>query len=247
MILKTEKLLKHFGGIQAVQDGTLSIEENRITAIIGPNGSGKSTLFNLISQLIPPNSGQIIFKGQDISKKRDYQVSRMGLNRSFQELRTFPFLTIKQHIEIALSKKDESLISAFFNKEKLEDETILKPLRLVGLDKNWDALGGDLSYGQCKLLNLAMCIAKKHDILLLDEPVAGVNPALREKIKQVLLTLQHEGDTLVLIEHDMNFVMDLAQHVIVMDAGKVIVEGKPEEVRENPLVLEAYLGESVNA
>ncbi len=242
-MLRIKQISKHFGGIKALDSCTLEIEKGEITAIIGPNGSGKSTLFNIISQLIDEDFGTINLGKELISDKIDFQVAKGGISRTFQEVRLFKNMTIKEHLEIALSEKDENLIESLFKKEESYEDRIKEILSFVKLNKSLDTLATDLSYGQRKLLDLAVAIAKPHKVLLLDEPVAGINPELRKEIKKVLLGLNKKGETILLIEHDMNFVMDIADYVYVLDEGRVIAQGKPKEIQNNKKVLEAYLGE----
>jgi len=243
MSLSIKHITKHFGGIHAIDNCSMEIEEGKITAIIGPNGSGKSTLFNMISQLIDEDHGTIEYKGKQISKLRDFEVARAGISRTFQEVRLFQNLTIKEHLEIDLGENDESLWRSLLLPEKVSKMVIQEILETIDLKKPEFTLATDLSYGQRKLLDLGIALASSHTILLLDEPVAGVNPALREQIKKVLKRLNSAGETILLIEHDMNFVMDLAHTIIVLDAGKVIAHGTPKEIQKNKAVLDAYLGE----
>ncbi len=242
MTLKINKISKRFGGIVALDNCSLEIKKGLITAIIGPNGSGKSTLFNVISQIIREDKGTIRLKDIELTDMKDYEIARYGVSRTFQEVRLFRNLTIKEHLEIALSNDDEKLIKSVIRKEKDNDKRIKEILGLVGLNKSLDTLATDLSYGQRKLLDLAIAIAKPHSVLLLDEPVAGINPKLREEIKHILKWLNKKGETIVVIEHDMNFVMKLADYVYVMDDGVVIAHGTPKQVQNNRKVLEAYLG-----
>ena len=243
MTLKVSRVKKYFGGIKALDDCSLEIEKSKITAIIGPNGSGKSTLFNTISNILSLDMGVISFNDKSLSKTKDFEVARLGISRTFQDVRLFKNLTIKDHLEIAMSKRDEDLFTNLLVGEKVSVEKIKAVLDLVGLEKSLSTYAVNLSYGQRKLLDLAVAIAKKHTILMLDEPVAGVNPLLRNKIKEIIKSLNEKGETVLLIEHDMNFVMNLADHIFVMDAGRVIAEGKPDDIQNNKKVLDAYLGE----
>lgn len=249
-MMKIKKIVKHFGGVKALDKCTVWIKKNNITAIIGPNGCGKSTLFNVINKLEMQDEGIIELKDQDISFAKPHQVARSGVSRTFQYPTLFENLTIYDHIEMALMQDDESVIKSLFgisgkkqNYEKNYDKRIKEILEIVGLEKDVSTLGSDLSYGQRKLLDLAIALAKPHEIILLDEPVAGINPKLREEIKKIIRMLKKKGETIVVIEHDMNFVMELADEIFVMDEGRILVSGKPHEIRNNPKVLEAYLGE----
>ena len=242
-ILEIKNISKHFGGIKALDGTNIKIEKGKIIAIIGPNGSGKTTLFDVISNLVNKDEGEIYLDKEEISENEDFEIAKKGISRTFQNVRLFRNLTIKDHLEIALADSDEKLLKSLFSKKEDNDRRIKKILDLVGLNKNFDTLATDLSFGQRKLLDLAVAIAKPHSILMLDEPVAGINPQLRGSIKDILRKLNKEGETILVIEHDMNFVMDLADYVYVLDYGKVIAEGGPKEIQNNKKVLEAYLGE----
>ena len=240
--MKINNISKNFGGIKALEACSMEISSKKITSIIGPNGSGKTTLFNIISRLIKPDEGEIMFNEKNIISMEDFEVAKFGISRTFQEVRLFKNLNIQDHLEIALAENSEYLFKSLAKKEKNKDDKIQEILDLVGLDKSVDSYVSDLSYGQRKLLDLAVSLAKPHSILLLDEPVAGVNPILRNKIKDILRALRKKGETIILIEHDMNFVMDLANYIYVLDYGKVIAHGLPKNIQRNKKVLEAYLG-----
>ena len=242
-MLKVKNVHKAFGGLKALDGCTLHVKKGSIAAIIGPNGSGKSTLFDVISGILTHDSGSIILDGKEISKTVDYNRAKLGIARTFQDVRLFKNLTILDHMEIAHGKTDELLLKSLFQTEHQKKDEIKEILALVGLDKPLNTCSHDLSYGQRKLLDLAVAIAKPHTILMLDEPVTGVNPHLRKEIKKIIIKLNKQGETIVLIEHDMNFVMDLTEYVYVMDYGKVIAEGVPKVIQNNKRVLDAYLGE----
>ena len=242
-MLKINNLKKNFGGLKALNNCNFEIKKGSITALIGPNGSGKTTAFNTISQLVDLDGGSIYFKNKNISKLKDYEVAKKGISRTFQEVRLFRNLTIEDHLKIALSSTDESLIKSLFKKPKNNLKKIRDILSLIGLKKPITTIASDLSYGQRKLLDLAVALAKPHKLLLLDEPVAGVNPKLRNEIKNIIRTINKKGETILLIEHDMNFVMDLVHEIYVLDAGKIIAHGKPANISNNKKVLEAYLGD----
>jgi len=243
MILQVKNIHKNFGGIKAVDGCSFTINKGTITALIGPNGSGKSTMFHVISHLEQKDAGKILFNVKDISTTSDYQIARLGIARTFQEVRLFRNLTIRDHLEIVVSQDDEKLLQSMLKKPEDKTQQLHALLKLVGLHKDLKTYVTELSYGQRKLLDLAVALAKPHILLMLDEPVAGVNPLIRQDIKHILKTLKKQGETIFVIEHDMNFVMDIADHIIVMDYGKVIAEGKPKEIQKNKKVLEAYLGE----
>lgn len=242
-MLKIKKIKKKFGGLSALDGCSLDIEKSRITALIGPNGSGKTTLFNIICKLIKPDEGKITINKEEATKMSTSQIADMGISRTFQETRLFKNLTIKDHIEIAISETDENMLKSIFTKKEDKTKKAKEVLEIVGLRKNINAIASELSYGQRKLLDLAIALAKPHSVLLLDEPVAGVNPKLRDEIKKIIRKLNKQGETILLIEHDMNFVMDLGHKVFVLDEGKVIAEGTPKQIQKNKKVLDAYLGE----
>lgn len=251
MLLKIKKLEKHFNGIKAVQDCDFVVDENKIVALIGPNGAGKTTVFNLITGLIKPDKGHIHFKGEPIIGLQSYQIARIGISRTFQLIRLFPKLTAMENLLLAKHQEGENFLSAIFkpryikHEEKTNRERCLEFLRLVGLEDKSNSRAENLSYGQQKLLEIARILATEADLLLLDEPVAGVNPVMREKIKDILLKLKKEGKTILFIEHDMRFVMGIADKVVVMDHGEEIAIGTPKQIQKNPKVLQAYLGKKV--
>ena len=242
-MIQIKNMFKKFGGVKALDNCSIEIKQSKITAIIGPNGSGKSTLFHIISHLIEKDSGKIYFNNKQICRLKDYQRAKLGFSRTFQEVRLFKNLTIKEHFEIAMECEDEKLLRSLFKKKNNHTEKIIECLQFVGLNKPLNTLASNLSYGQRKLLDLAVAIAKPHSILFLDEPVAGVNPEIKAQIKKIISELKQKGSTIVIIEHDMNFIMDISDFIYVMDYGKVIAQGLPKEIQNNKLVLDAYLGE----
>ncbi|MFA6422571.1 MAG: ABC transporter ATP-binding protein [Candidatus Buchananbacteria bacterium] len=245
-MLKIKKLKKYFGGVHAVDDCSFEIEEGRITALIGPNGSGKTTIFNLISGIIKGDEGKIFLDKKNITNLNPDKISNLGLSRVFQQAHLFDNLSIEDNLSIAINNEDIKFIKNllglnFDGKEK--NKRIKDVLGMIGINKSPKHICGELSYGQKRLVELARAILNPHKLLILDEPVAGVNPKLRDKIKAILKDLKKQGETIFLIEHDMNFTFTVADYVIVMDAGKVIAEGTPKQIKNNKLVLEAYLGE----
>lgn len=242
-MLRITQVKKHFGGVKALNNCSLKIKEGKITALIGPNGSGKTTLFNVISQIIDEDSGRLFLDKIEITNYLPNKVAKAGISRTFQEVRLFSNLTVKEHLEIAMNQENESILKSLFKRKKNNDKKIKEILDLVGFNKSMKTKGADLSYGQRKLLDLAISLAMPHKILLLDEPVAGVNPKLRKEIKKIIKKLNKKGETILVIEHDMNFIMDLVDEIFVLDAGKIIAKGKPKQIQNNKKVLKAYLGE----
>lgn len=252
-ILKIENLKKHFGGVLAVDDCTFNVERGTITALIGPNGSGKTTVFNLVSGVIKADGGKIILDGKNLMHLSPSVISNLGISRVFQQSRLFGNLTVEENLMLAFDNEDQKFWASFFgldhrgkdpstslraSKKKIIDE-YLESMRITHMR---DKQTRDLSFGQKRLVEILRALINPHNLLMLDEPVAGVTPELRDKIKEDLLELKKKGETILLIEHDMNFTLKVADWVIVMDAGQVIAEGTPDEIRHNPKVLEAYLG-----
>ena len=240
-LLEIQNLHKRYGGVQAVNNLSFTVQEASITALIGPNGCGKTTAFNLICGFEKPDEGVSILNKQELPKK-PHLVAKAGISRTFQNTRLFSNLTVQEHVQLALNNNDYSILQSL-KQEEDKQETIQQALQAVGFNNKETTKAQDLSYGQKKLLDLAIANARKHEILLLDEPVAGVNPKLREHIKTLLLQLKKQGRTVLLIEHDMNFVMEIADTIHVMNQGTILMSGTPQQVREDKRVLEAYLGE----
>ena len=247
-MLKVKNLSKTFGGIKAVSDCSFHVKEGTITGLIGPNGAGKTTVFNLVSGLHKPDEGHVYFKNKKITGLASHKIASMGMTRTFQLVRLFPKLTVLENIMLARKQFGEELHHVLFNpvkvvrREKLNLQRSLDYLREVGLDEKASELAENLSYGQQKLLELAKALATEPDLILLDEPTAGVNPVMREHLKEVLRKLNDDGKTLLVIEHDMRFVMDICQEVIVLDKGTDLAVGSPDLIQNDKRVLDAYLG-----
>jgi ABC-type branched-subunit amino acid transport system ATPase component len=239
---------KHFDGTKAVDGVSLSIESRSIASLIGPNGAGKTTLFNLITGFLRPDAGRIEFEGRDITRVAPYKIARRGIGRTFQELRLIRRMTTLENVWLALpNQKGETVIGALLGRHKREEKQrraeATQWLEYVGIVDKANMLAGELSYGQQKQLSVACCLALGAKLLLLDEPVAGVNPALAEQILDLLRRLrEEEGKTILLIEHNMDAVMSISDRVICMDHGQIIADGTPNEVRDSAAVIEAYLG-----
>ena len=226
-MLSLKNVSKRFGGIKAVERCSFEVEENTITSLIGPNGAGKTTVFNITSGLTRADSGTIKLSGNDITNRLPYKIAQAGISRTFQLTKIFKNLSIKDNLLIA---------------KKTNYDEMKKMLESVYLHKPLDTIASELSYGQQRLLELARALLKTHSLLMLDEPTAGVNPKIRQELKTILRNLRKEGKTIFLIEHDMDFVMDISDIVIVLNEGKVLKIGKPREISRDKRVLEAYLG-----
>lgn len=245
-IVEIKNLNKSFGGVKAVDNCSCEIETGKITALIGPNGSGKTTIFNLISGIVRPDSGRIKFNDQEISSLSVEIISELGISRVFQQSRLFKNLTVYENLSLAVNDSDKYFWSSLIGSNKLNkemDRKIKEILDTLDIEKLTNKITSNLSFGQKRLVEIARAVLNPHSLMLLDEPVAGVNPFLRQKIADFLKTLRENKETILLIEHDMSFVLDLADQVVVMDAGKVIAVGSPNEIKNNPAVIEAYLGD----
>lgn len=247
-MLEIKNLYKSFDGVQAVRDFSLALQAGKITSLIGPNGAGKTTIFNLITGFLSPNQGTINIDGHDLRKLAPWQIVKLGVSRTFQNLRLFRKMTVLENVLLGIQRqRGEYFLNALFtfSPTAREYRTYLMKakelLEFVGLTEEQNDYAENLSYGQQKLLSIACCLATEPKLLLLNEPVAGVQPAMVEKIKSVLLQLIKEGKTVFLIEHDMGFVLNVSDTVIVMDDGKKIAEDKPAAIQNNPQILEAYL------
>ena len=244
-MLKLQNLTKSFGGVKAVDHVSFQVPKNTITALVGPNGAGKTTVFHLVSGLMEADTGSVLFESHELTRLSAWRRARLGISRTFQLARLFKNLTVEENLLLALRCDDDRVVRMFLRRasqDTREKNLVREMMAFVGLDKDPATLVTDLSYGQQKLFDLARALLNPHTFLMLDEPVAGVNPILREQFKGLLKSLRDNGETILLIEHDMDFVRAVADHVIVMDQGIVLAQGAPEEVFKNTVVLDAYLG-----
>lgn len=246
-VLRLDNVTKNFDGLEAVKNLSIAVEKAKITSLIGPNGAGKTTVFNLITGLLRPDIGRIIFKGNDITIHDTHKIAKFGIARTFQNIRLFPQMTVLDNMLLATRyKRGETLSAALLQSKAMrsEEETnksaAIKWIETVGLDVKERALAEELSHGQRKLLEIARALATDADLLLLDEPTAGVFPEMKEKILKIM---KESDKTILFIEHDMSVVTEISDKIIVMNYGEKIAQGRPEEVVKNPEVIKAYLGE----
>ena len=247
-MLKVSNLNKNFDGVVALKDFSFEMKENELLGLIGPNGAGKTTFFNVLSGFIKQESGTIEFSGEDISSLSSPKIVSLGISRTFQDLRLIRQIPVIDNILLSFNHQSgENVFNIYFNPkgwkqvESNDKEKALELLEYAGIKDKANDLANDLSYGQQKLLSLICCLAADAKLLLLDEPIAGLNPEMREKILKIISELPSKGKSAIIIEHDMDFIERICDKVIFMDMGEKISEGTAEEVRNDPKVIEAYL------
>jgi branched-chain amino acid transport system ATP-binding protein len=251
MLLEVYNLSKSFGGVRAVRDVSLSMDSNQIISIIGPNGAGKTTIFNLISGIYKPDAGRILFMGKDIVGKPQHEIARMGVSRTFQNIRLFKGLTVLENVMTALDAySNYSVFSAMLglpHKRQIDKTNMLRALealQIVGLSKYRDEHPTDLPYGLQRRVELARAIVSQPKLLMLDEPAAGLNPSeLAAFIGLIAELKQRFGFGILIIEHRMQVVNELSEHIYVLNFGNLLTHGKPQEVCNDPEVIKAYIGE----
>lgn len=249
MLLEIDHVTKKFGGVVATNDVSASVKEGKIFSIIGPNGAGKTTLFNLITGAYTRTSGTITFDGKQIDTMKPYEIHALGIARTFQNIRLFKQMTVLENVMTGMhSKIKAKAIEAFIPGRcgKIEEEILeksMEALRIVGLDKKYSDYGGSLSYGQQRRLEIARALVSDPKLLLLDEPAAGMNINESADLLQLIRWINTDlKKTIIFIEHNMRVVMNVSDYIVVLDHGTKIAEGSPDEVRNNPVVIDAYLG-----
>ena len=254
LMLAVDHLAKSFGGVTAVNDVSFQVQRGAIVGLIGPNGAGKTTTFNLISGRFAPSAGVISLQGVSILGKRPDQIAKMGIARTFQGTRIFPKLTVSENIQIAsLAGANVGFWSDWLglpsarHVEKRARERASEVMEWTGMQEASNIVSGSLAYAHQSLLGMAIALAMRPKLLLLDEPFAGMNPGETQRAADMVLRIRDDGITVVLVEHDVPAVMRVCEHIVVLDQGRKIAEGTPKEIVANERVIEAYLGANDDA
>lgn len=252
-LLKAEKISKVFGGLKAVSNFEMHIDKGELIGLIGPNGAGKTTAFNLLTGVYRPTTGVIEFEGKSVVGFKPFQITQRGIARTFQNIRLFSELSVLDNVKIAYhSHVQYGLMEAvfrvgrYFREEDEIEEKAIEFLKIFKLEGKKDEIAKNLPYGEQRRLEIARALAAKPQLLLLDEPAAGMNPQETQQLMEMIRWIQKEfALTILLIEHDMNLVMGICERIYVLEYGSIIAHGTPEEIKNNPQVIKAYLGEEV--